>query len=48
MCNVGQRLTIGMEKFVESHPAAVPLLVGTGGIPLEDFLSRPPTTWFVT
>ena len=38
----------GMEKFVNSHTAAVPLLVGTGGIPLEDFLSRPPTTWFMT
>ena len=38
----------GMEKFVDSHPAAVPLLVGTGGISLEDFLSRPPTTWFTT
>ena len=38
----------GMKKFVESHPSAVPLLVGTGGIPLEDFLSRPPTTWFMT
>ena len=38
----------GMEKFVESHPAAVPLLVGTGGIPLEDFLSRAPAAWFTT
>lgn len=38
----------GMEKFMNSHPAAVPLLVGTGGIPLEEFLSRPPTTWFTT
>ena len=38
----------GMEKFMDSHPSAVPLLVGTGGISLEDFLSRPPTTWFIT
>ena len=38
----------GMEKFMDSHPSAVPLLVGTGGILLEDFLSRPPTTWFIT
>ena len=38
----------GMEKFVDSHPTSVPLLVGTGGIPLEDFLSRPPTVWFTT
>ena len=38
----------GMEKFMDSHPSAAPLLVGTGGILLEDFLSRPPTTWFMT
>ena len=30
----------GMEKFVKSHSSAVPLLVGTGGIPLEEFLSK--------
>ena len=38
----------GMEKFVNSHPSAVPLLVGTGGISLEDFLSRTPTAWFIS
>ena len=38
----------GMERFVKSHSSAVPLLVGTGGIPLEEFLSRPPTAWFMT
>ena len=38
----------GMERFVKSHSAAVPLLVGTGGIPLEEFLSKPPTAWFMT
>ena len=38
----------GMERFVKSHSSAVPLLVGTGGIPLEEFLSKPPTAWFMT
>ena len=38
----------GMERFVKSHPSAVPLLVGTGGMPLEEFLSKPPTAWFMT
>ena len=38
----------GMERFVKSHPSAVPLLVGTGGIPLEEFRSKPPTAWFMT
>ena len=38
----------GMEKFVKSHSSAVPLLVGTGGITLEQFLSTPPTAWFMT
>ena len=37
-----------MERFVKSHPSAVALLVGTGGIPLEEFLSGPPTAWFMT
>ena len=38
----------GIEKFVKSHSSAVPLLVGTGGIPLGNFLSKPPTAWFMT
>ena len=38
----------GMERIVKSHSPAVALLVGTGGIPLEEFLSKPPTAWFMT
>ena len=38
----------GMERFVKSHPSAVPLLVGTGGIPVQKFLYKSPTSWFIT
>jgi predicted AAA+ superfamily ATPase len=36
----------GLEEFSRSHPQARPLLVGTGGLPLESFLERNPEEWF--
>ena len=36
----------GLQSFRRLHPAARPLLVGSDGIPLEEFLSRPAETWF--
>lgn len=35
----------GMERFMKRYPSAVPLLVGGGGIPLANFLSRPVDDW---
>lgn len=40
-----QRGLPGMERFMNRYPSAVPLLVGGGGIPLADFLSRPVDDW---
>ena len=40
-----QRGLPGIEKFMQRYPSAAPLLVGGGGIPLEDFLSRPVNDW---
>ncbi len=35
----------GLDAFVARHPRAKRLLVGTGGVPLADFLSRPGPAW---
>ena len=35
----------GMEAFLKSYPHARPLLVGAGGIPVEEFLLAPPGEW---
>lgn len=35
----------GMEAFRRKHPSCRCLLVGTGGIPLEEFLCAPPSRW---
>ena len=35
----------GLEYFSRHFPRARPLTVGTGGIPLEQFLSRPMSSW---
>lgn len=40
-----QRGLPGIERFMQRYPSAAPLLVGGGGIPLEDFLSRPVNDW---
>ncbi len=40
------RGTRGMEAFLKSYPKAVPLLVGSGGIPLDEFFATSPTTLF--
>ncbi len=36
----------GLNKFVASFPNAKPLVVGTGGVSIEDFLLQPPAYWF--
>ncbi len=35
----------GLDRFRRDHHDARPLLVGTGGIPLAEFLSTPPDHW---
>jgi len=35
-----------MEKFVALNPGTIPLLVGSGRIPLHEFLSTPPAEFF--
>lgn len=35
----------GLEAFTKCHPAAKPLLVGTGGVALTEFLSYPLAHW---
>jgi predicted AAA+ superfamily ATPase len=35
----------GLEEFAKQHPGSKPLLVGTGGIALTEFLSYPLTHW---
>jgi predicted AAA+ superfamily ATPase len=37
--------THGLEVFLRKHRGARPLVVGTGGIPLEQFFSAPPDAW---
>ena len=36
----------GMTEFTTRYPSARPLLVGAQGIPLDEFLSSPPSRWF--
>jgi predicted AAA+ superfamily ATPase len=36
----------GLAAFRERHPRARGLVIGSGGIPLEDFFSRPVWDWF--
>ncbi len=36
----------GLDAFMERFPRARPLIVGTGGTPIADFLIRPPLSWF--
>jgi hypothetical protein len=36
----------GLAAFLKAHPGARPVIVGTGGIPLEDFFRRPPADTF--
>lgn len=38
----------GLEKFAGQFPNVTPLLVGTGGVPLEVFLTTPVVEWFDT
>lgn len=35
----------GLRTFRARFPEATPLLVGTGGIPVEEFLLTPPGEW---
>lgn len=35
----------GVSSFLKKHPRARALLVGTGGVPLEEFFSEDPRTW---
>jgi predicted AAA+ superfamily ATPase len=36
----------GLLAFERQFPRTKTLIVGTGGIPVEEFLSRPATDWF--
>lgn len=38
--------TSGLAGFRERYPRAKVLIIGTGGIPLEEFFSRPASDWF--
>jgi hypothetical protein len=38
----------GLEEFMRAYPHARPLLVGTGGLSLESFLSKHPGEWLQT
>lgn len=35
----------GLQEFIKQHPTGKPLLVGTGGVELTEFLSYPLTHW---
>lgn len=35
----------GLNKFVAMYPNAKPMVVGTGGIPIKEFLLTPPAHW---
>lgn len=37
----------GLSSFANAYPAAVPLVVGTGGVALATFLSQPAQNWLV-
>jgi predicted AAA+ superfamily ATPase len=37
--------THGLSALKKQHPSIKPLMVGTGGIPLETFFSSPPEVW---
>jgi len=39
--------TAGLRPFQKKCPAAKTLLVGGGGIPLEEFFRTPPEAWFM-
>ena len=36
----------GMEEFTQRFKSSRPLLVGEGGIPLDEFLTVPASHWF--
>lgn len=36
----------GVDAFTARYPGSTPMIVGTGGIPLEEFFSTPPATLF--
>ena len=36
----------GLTAFIDRYPGATPLLVGAEGVPLDEFLSNPPSRWF--
>ena len=40
------RSAVGLEKFKKIFTPERALIVGTGGIPIEDFLSTPVQEWF--
>ncbi len=35
----------GLDAFCRTHPDARPMIVGSGGMPLEEFFETDPTTW---
>lgn len=40
------RRPAGLAAFLRRHPSARPLIVGSGGMPLREFFSCDPATWF--
>lgn len=38
--------TLGLPAFRKRFPAAKALLIGGGGVPLEEFFKNPPSVWF--
>lgn len=36
----------GLVEFCKRNPRAIPLVVGTGGVPLDEFLLSSPMSWF--
>ena len=36
----------GLEAFRHRYPKAKTLIIGSGGVPLEQFFTTPPTDWF--
>lgn len=43
--SIKKELLSGMSAFLAQYPAAKPLLIGNGGIPLEQFLLTPVEAW---
>ncbi len=43
---IRKRALPGVSAFAGKYPVTKKLLVGTGGIPLEEFLLTPPVAWF--